>query len=223
MLKAKPRIKRVTQVTPVVEILGIPGIGKKAIAQCVASNLGFNYQFLPNFSSTSFTGKILLQTAGQIGLEYEKRWWLNVSAANIQEFAHTIVPPIVISNYKLAFKNLFQDNINNKNFNPTILLNNLPNSTDTFVLLGSSIDYPTKLTPLNALSADKYIRRLKQLSGVTYNKIYWHNEKQATILKNLESVRKEIQQHLVHKYNLEEVNNKQVYDYLNKDTCKLNS
>lgn len=95
---------------PMIEIMGLPGIGKTLIAQRLARALrGTSFSF-PNLDPESPTGSPMLQiltTNPQFVLEYPE-WWGHIYLANIYEKKPEIVEalsqgPVVAVNYIRSF------------------------------------------------------------------------------------------------------------------------
>lgn len=102
--------KKPTKSHPLVEIVGVPDIGKKYLAQLVAKKLYGNYLPFPNLSPASFTGRILLYYLNRDYSEiYAKpEWWRHVYLANMYEQAVQIpellkLGPVVVTNYTTSF------------------------------------------------------------------------------------------------------------------------
>lgn len=161
------------QSNPVIEILGLPHCGKKLISKTVAHNLGFDYLYLPDFRQDSYTGRVLYKYLGDPMLDRNKAWWALLSAANFHENWHKIKGPIIVCNYKTAFKALFQrDPILQSIPEAKKLIELLPEPDLIFCLLGDEFINSNTLPSPPPITNFSFCSRLEKLKDSRIVQVY---------------------------------------------------
>lgn len=190
---------------PIIEIFGLPHTGKKLISRTVAHNLGFNYLYLPDFRQDSYTGKVLYKYLGDPMLDNNKAWWSLISAANFYENWHLIEGPIVVCNYKTAFKALFKkDRILQSIPEAKKLIELLPEPDLVFCLLGDEFISPNSLPALPPVSNYSYCANLHRLKDSRIVNVYNNGElkskkRDSTTFTNVATF---IEDYIIDKYNV---------------------